>query len=74
MLDHGEEEKKRPFVLEISDKQDWQIAAVASIGLICPWNSSTIEEKLIQYIDNDGKFVRAGASLGIGICSAGIND
>ena len=42
--------------------------------MICPWNSSTIEEKLIQYIDNDGKFVRAGASLGIGICSAGIND
>jgi hypothetical protein len=28
----------------------------------------------MQYIDNDGKFIKAGASLGIGICSAGIND
>jgi 26S proteasome regulatory subunit N1 len=26
------------------------------------------------YIDNDGKYVKAGASLGMGICCAGIND
>lgn len=28
----------------------------------------------MQYLNNEGKFVKAGASLGIGICSAGIND
>ena len=28
----------------------------------------------MPYIDNEGKFIRAGASLGIGLCSAGIND
>jgi hypothetical protein len=28
----------------------------------------------MKYFDNDGKFVKAGASLGIGICSAGVND
>lgn len=61
-------------MLEISDKEDWQIAAVASIGLICPWDTNTITEQLMQYIDNEGKFIKAGASLGIGICSAGVND
>ena len=61
-------------MLEISDKEEWQIAAVASIGLLCPWNTQTIEDKLMQYIDNEGKFIKAGASLGIGICSAGVND
>ena len=74
MIDDEEADKKKSFVLEIGDKEDWQIAAVASIGLICPWNSSTIDEKLMQYIDNDGKFIKAGASLGIGICCAGVND
>jgi hypothetical protein len=69
-----DEEEKRSFVLQISDKEEWQIAAVASLGLICPWNTNTIDEHLMQYIDNDGKFIKAGASLGIGICSAGIND
>lgn len=28
----------------------------------------------MQYIDNDGKYIKAGASLGIGICCAGVND
>jgi 26S proteasome regulatory subunit N1 len=28
----------------------------------------------MQYMDNDGSYIKAGASLGIGICSAGIND
>jgi hypothetical protein len=28
----------------------------------------------MPYIDNEGKFIQAGAALGIGICSAGIND
>jgi hypothetical protein len=74
MIDDEEADKKKSFVLEIADKEDWQIAAVASIGLICPWNSSTIDDKLMQYIDNDGKFIKAGASLGIGICCAGVND
>lgn len=74
MIDDQEADKKKSFVLEISDKEDWQIAAVASIGLICPWNSNTIDEKLMQYIDNDGKFIKAGASLGIGLCCAGVND
>lgn len=74
MLDDEEKNEKKSFVLEISDKEEWQIAAVASIGLLCPWNTQTIEEKLMQYIDNEGKFIKAGASLGIGICSAGVND
>lgn len=69
-----DEEEKRTYVLQISDKEEWQIAAVASLGLICPWDTNTIDEHLIKYIDNDGKFIKAGASLGIGICSAGIND
>lgn len=55
-------------------KEDWQIAAVASLGLISPWNPDTINNLLMPYIDNDGKFIKAGASLGIGLCSAGIND
>lgn len=28
----------------------------------------------MPYIDNEGKFIKAGAALGVGICSAGIND
>lgn len=28
----------------------------------------------MPYIDNEGKYIRAGASLGIGLCCAGIND
>lgn len=28
----------------------------------------------MSYIDNEGKFIKAGAALGVGICSAGIND
>lgn len=28
----------------------------------------------MPYIDNEGVYVKAGASLGIGLCSAGIND
>lgn len=28
----------------------------------------------MPYIDNEGKYVKAGACLGIGLCSAGIND
>lgn len=28
----------------------------------------------MTYLDNQGKFIKAGASLGIGICSAGVND
>ena len=69
-----ESSEKRSFVLKISDKEDWQIAAVASLGLLCPWNINTIDDHLMKYFDNDGKYVKAGASLGIGICSAGVND
>ncbi|CAM6000712.1 unnamed protein product [Sphagnum balticum] len=69
-----DEEEKRSLVLQIKDREDWQIAAVASLGLLAPWNTETINDLLMTYIDNDGKFVRAGASLGVGICSAGIND
>ena len=58
----------------LKDKEEWQIAAVASLGLLCPWNSDTIEEKLMPYIDNEGKYIKAGASLGVGMCCAGIND
>lgn len=28
----------------------------------------------MPYIDNEGKYIKAGASLGIGLCSSGIND
>jgi hypothetical protein len=28
----------------------------------------------MPYIDNDGKFIKAGASLGVGLCYAGINE
>ena len=51
-----------------------QIAAVASLGLLCPWNTETIDNHLMTYLDNEGKFIKAGASLGVGICSAGVND
>jgi hypothetical protein len=54
--------------------EDLQIAAVASIGLLCPWNTNTIDQHLMTYLDNDGKYIKAGASLGVGICSAGVND
>ena len=55
-------------------KEDLQIASVAGIGLLCPWNTETIDNHLMQYLNNDGKWVKAGASLGIGVCSAGVND
>lgn len=28
----------------------------------------------MPYVDNEGKYIRAGAYLGIGLCSSGIND
>lgn len=28
----------------------------------------------MPFIDNDGKYVKAGASLAIGLCSVGVND
>ena len=28
----------------------------------------------MPFIDNDGKFVKAGASLAVGLCSVGVND
>lgn len=28
----------------------------------------------MPFIDNDGKYIKAGASLGVGLCCAGIND
>ena len=65
---------KRSWVVLLKDKEEWQIAAVASLGLLCPWNSDTIEQKLMPYIDNEGKYIKAGASLGVGMCCAGIND
>ena len=74
LLIDDEEEKKQSYVLQIKDKEEWQIAAVASLGLLCPWNTDTIDDHLMTYYDNDGKFVKAGASLGIGICCAGVND
>lgn len=75
MIDDEEEEMdKRSWVVLLKDKEEWQIAAVASLGLLCPWNSDTIEQKLMPYIDNEGKYIKAGASLGVGMCCAGIND
>jgi hypothetical protein len=74
VLDDEEEEHRNSCIIELGSKEDWQIAAVASLGLLCPWNIETINEKLMVYIDNEGKYVKAGASLGMGICCAGIND
>jgi|JI9StandDraft_1071089.scaffolds.fasta_scaffold209924_1 26S proteasome regulatory subunit N1 len=74
MIDDDEEESttRKSFVLKVSE--DLQIASVAGLGLLCPWNTSTIDDHLMTYLNNEGKFVKAGASLGIGICTAGIND
>lgn len=74
MIEDEEEEtnNKKSFVLKVTE--DSQIASVASLGLLCPWNTDTIDEHLMTYLNNEGKFVKAGASLGIGICTAGIND
>ena len=74
MLDDEEEEEKKSWVILLKDKEEWQIAAVASLGLLCSWNSDTVNDILMPYIDNEGKYIRAGASLGIGLCCAGIND
>lgn len=74
MIEDEEEEDKKGWIMLLKDKEDWQIAAVASLGLLCPWDINTIESKLMPYIDNDGKYIKAGASLGVGLCSAGIND
>ena len=60
--------------MKLGGKEDWQIAAVASLGLICPWNPSVIEDKIMPYLDNEGKNVKAGASLAVGLCSVGVND
>lgn len=73
MID-DEEEDKKGWVMLLKDKEDWQIAAVASLGLLCPWDTNTIENQLMPYLDNDGKYIKAGASLGVGLCSAGVND
>lgn len=73
MIDDEEGNPKNCVVL-LEDKRDWQIAAVASLGLLCPWNTETIDNLLMPYHDNAGEFIRAGANLGIGLCSAGIND
>lgn len=74
MIDDQEEEEKKNWVVLLKDKEEWQIAAVASLGILCPWNPDTVNDLLMPYIDNDGKFIKAGASLGIGLCCAGIND
>ena len=72
MIDDEESGDKRSFALTVTE--ELQIAAVASLGLLCPWNTATIDDHLMQYLDNEGKYIKAGASLGVGICSAGVND
>ena len=43
MIENEEdEEDKKSWVVTLKDKEEWQIAAVASLGLTCPWNSETI--------------------------------
>lgn len=44
------------------------------MGLLCPWNTATIDDHLMTYYNNEGKYIKAGSCLGMGICSAGIND
>lgn len=72
MIDDEESEEKRSFALQVAEEA--QIAAVAGLGLLCPWNTATIDDHLMTYLNNEGKWIKAGASLGIGICTAGIND
>jgi hypothetical protein len=42
MIEDEEEEDKKGWIILLKEKEDWQIAAVASLGLLCPWNSETI--------------------------------
>lgn len=75
MIEDEEEEgtnKRKSFVLKVNE--DLQIASVAGLGLLCPWNTGTIEDHLMTYLNNEGKYVKAGACLGIGICTAGVYD
>ena len=74
MLEDEEEDQKKSWVILLKDKEEWQIAAVASLGLLCPWNSETVNDILMPYIDNNGKYIKAGANLATGLCCAGIND
>lgn len=40
MIDDDEENtEKKSWVILLKDKEEWQIAGVASLGLLCPWNS-----------------------------------
>jgi hypothetical protein len=39
MIEDEEEEEKKGWIILLKEKEDWQIAAVASLGLLCPWNS-----------------------------------
>lgn len=39
MIDDEEDETPKNLVMSINTKEDWQIAAVASLGLLCPWNT-----------------------------------
>ncbi len=75
MIDDDEEDtSKKSWVILLKDMEDWQIAAVASLGILCPWNADTISNILMPYIDNEGKYIKAGACLGIGLCCSGFID
>ena len=50
MIAEEEEEKKNSFVLQVSEES--QIAAVAGLGLLCPWNTATIDDHLMTYLNN----------------------
>lgn len=39
MIPDEEDEDKKGWIILLKEKEDWQIAAVASLGLLCPWSS-----------------------------------
>lgn len=47
---------------------------MASLGLLNLWYTESVNEQIMPYYDNEGDYVKAGACLGIGLCSSGIYD
>lgn len=66
------EERRQPWIFEVKD--EGQIAAVASLGMLNLWYTDSINDQIMPYYDNDGQYVKAGSFLGIGLSSSGIYD
>lgn len=55
-------------------KNEGQIAAVGSIGLVNFWDPSSGFANLNGYLETTESFAKCGACIGIGLCSTGIYD